>query len=137
MSHHCSSALVRCMDFRLGPAIRDYLNEKNLYGHIDIISMAGGAKDLEQSDESALEGQVDLSKRLHQIKTVILINHTDCGGYGGHEAFGSLEEERAQLIGDMKNARDKLTSKYQDLEVKLVLAIIDEDAGVKIEEIEG
>jgi hypothetical protein len=123
------------MDFRLGPAIRDYLNQKNLYGDIDIISMAGGAKDLAQSDESALEGQVDLSRHLHQIKTLILMNHTDCGGYGGHEAFGSLEEERAQLIGDMKNARDKMNTKYPSLEIKIALAHIHEDETIEIEEI--
>lgn len=136
MSHHCSSALVRCIDFRLGTVIRDYLNEKKLYGDVDIISVAGAGKDIAQSDESFPEGQIDLSKKLHHIKTVILMHHTDCGAYGGREAFVSKEEEHAQHVGDMKNARDKLVAKYPELKVHMVLIHLEEDETTYIEEIE-
>ena len=137
MAHTCSHALVRCMDFRLGPAIRDYLNSNDLYGQIDIISVAGAAKDIAQIEEGDVEGQVGLSKKLHEIGTVILMNHTDCGGYGGRAAFKSAEAEREVHLADMRTAKAKLLVKYPELNVKLILAVMsEEDGSVVMEEVE-
>lgn len=135
MSHVCSTALVRCMDFRLGSAIRDHLEAAGLYNDVDIISIAGAAKDIAQEDGSYAEGQVDLSHRLHETKTVVLMNHTDCGGYGGRAAFDSDEAERAQHEGDLRAAREKLIAKHEGLEVKMALAVIGEGGSVLIETI--
>lgn len=136
MSHTCSHALVRCIDFRLGPAIRDYLSEKNLYGNIDIISVAGAAKDIAQIDQSFPEGQVSLSNKLHDTNTVILMNHTDCGGYGGSSAFESKDLERTKHIEDMNTAKAKILATHPNLTVKLALAVIEDDGSVHIDEIE-
>jgi len=136
MSHVCSTALIRCMDFRLGPAIRDYMNANDLYGDCDIISVAGAAKDIAQATDSYVEGLVHLSKRLHDTKTVLLMNHTDCGAYGGRAAFGSDEEERAKHLADMRTAKAKILAKQPEMNVKLVLAKIVPDGSVSIEEIE-
>ena len=136
MSHTCSTALVRCIDFRLGSAMRDYLNEKNLYNDIDIIAVAGAAKDIAQTDNSFAQGQVDLSNQLHSTKTVILMNHTDCGGYGGRSAFSSDQEEYDKHVEDMRAAKEKILAKHEGLEVRLALAKIGENGNVTIEEIE-
>ncbi|MCH8049361.1 hypothetical protein IH979_01475 [Patescibacteria group bacterium] len=74
MPHICSTALIRCIDFRLGSAIRDYLEKNNLYDDVDIISFAGAAKNINDEEEGPVETQIDLSKRLHSINTVILMN---------------------------------------------------------------
>jgi carbonic anhydrase len=124
------------MDFRLGSAIRDYLNAHNLYNEVDIISVAGAAKDIAQGEGSFAQGQVDLSHKLHEIKTVILMNHTDCGGYGGRDAFDSDESERSKHEADLHAAREKLLRAHPELEVKLALAVIGADASVNVEEIE-
>ena len=123
------------MDFRLGSAIRDYLNENSLYNDVDIISMAGAAKGLNSEPAGALEGQIDLSKRLHTINTVILMNHTDCGGYGGRGAFDSTEAEREHHLAELENAASRLKEKYPELTIKKVLADIKEDGSVNIEEL--
>lgn len=123
------------MDFRLGPAIRDFLNEKNLYGDIDIISAAGAAKDIAQLDSGYIEGQLGLSKKLHSINTVILMNHTDCGGYGGRAAFDSKEAEREAHLSDMQAAKTKVLASYPDINVLIALANINDDGSVAIEEI--
>ncbi|MFH1631531.1 MAG: carbonic anhydrase [bacterium] len=135
MSHTCSTALVRCMDFRLGNAIKDYLESNNLYDDVDIISLAGAAKDLNDPEGGVLETQLSLSKRLHSINTVILMNHTDCGGYGGRAAFESAEAEHKHHVDELGKAKEKLLAKYPDLTVKTVLADIKEDGIVSIDEI--
>ncbi len=132
MSHTCSSVLVRCIDFRLGKEISNYLNTENLYGDIDIISIAGSTKSISQENNSYAESQVDLSKKLHNINKVILMNHTDCGGYGGKDAFDSKEDELNQHKQDLNIAKNKLQTRHPDIEITLMIADIQEGGGVQI-----
>jgi carbonic anhydrase len=136
MAHVCSTALVRCMDFRLGSAVRDYIEANNLYNDVDIISLAGASKDIAHTNNSVAQMQVDLSKKLHSIKTVILMNHTDCGGYGGRTAFDSEEAERERHLADMRQAKAKILANHEEIEVKITLAKIAGNGAVEIEEIE-
>jgi len=129
MSHTCKATLVHCMDFRLEPSIHAFLEAEGLTGQTDIISVAGAAKDIAQIDSGYVEGQVDLSHKLHQTTDIILINHTDCGGYGGREAFADREAEIAQHEGDLKIAKEKLLAKYPELNVRLIFMDINPDDG--------
>lgn len=135
MPHTCSNALVRCMDFRLGSAVRDYMKENDLYDDTDIIAVAGAAKDIAQEDGSYVEDQVNLSKKLHNIGTIILMNHTDCGGYGGRDTFASREAEHAKHISDLQQAKAKLKAQFPDVKIKLLLADILDDGSVDIQDV--
>lgn len=135
MAHTCSTALVRCIDFRLGSAIRDYMQKNNLYNETDIISYAGATKNINDDAGGPVETQIDLSKSLHSINTVILMNHTDCGGYGGRSAFESAEAEREHHLGELNKAKDRLAAKHPDLTIKLALADIKDDGSINIEDI--
>src|SRR3990167_8832344 len=118
MKHTCRALIIHCIDFRFGKAIKKYLEDKNLLGDIDIVSVAGAVKNAE-----FLIKQIDISKTLHDIKQVILMNHTDCGAYGGEQSFGSAEEEREKHLSDLKDAKIKILKKNPELEVKPVLAV--------------
>src|SRR3989339_1609874 len=139
MSHTCSSALIRCMDFRLTDAINKWLEEKGIMNDCDMISVAGIAKviadDPDSPEAKFILKQFELSKKLHNTKTLYLMHHTDCGAYGGHKAFANLEEEKAKYLADMEKAREVIKSVVPDLEVKFVLADIKDDGSVMIEEI--
>lgn len=135
MSHTCSSALVRCMDFRLGSTIKKYMEEKGLYDDCDIISLAGAGKDLAEDANGYLANQIDLSVKLHETKTIILMHHTDCGGYGGRSKFESLDEERSFHIAEMEKSEKILNEKYPELTVKKALVHLNEDGTMEIEEI--
>lgn len=136
MKKTCSTSLVRCMDFRLDSAIRDYMEKHGLYDDADIIAVAGAAKNLAQKENSTVEQQIQLSKKLHDVHTIILINHTDCGGYGGRAAFASAEEEKQTHITDLHTAKQKLLNMYPDITVITLLADIHDDETVEITEIE-
>ena len=81
MSHACKAALVRCMDFRLEPGLTDYLSYQHLLHDIDIISIAGAAKNIVAEPEGFMMAQIGLSVQLHHISEVHLMQHTDCGAY--------------------------------------------------------
>jgi len=121
------------MDFRLESAIDEYLLQENLTDNVDIISIAGAAKDLNDgSMGNAVEGQLALSKKLHDVQTIILMNHTDCGGYGGRAAFESIEAERDNHASELTKAAEKLAVEYPDVEIKKILADIKEDETIEI-----
>lgn len=96
MSHTCKALLLRCLDFRLNEAIQQWLQKNHLANNCDLVSLAGAVKNLK-----IVLGQIEISQRLHGISEVILMNHTDCGAYGGRAAFADSEEERARHQQDL------------------------------------
>ena len=107
MNHHsCEALVVTCMDFRLQDFINNWISKNIPPRSHDRIAFAGGVKNLE-----TILWQVEISKRLHDIKKVILINHEDCGAYG--EA--GTPQKHAE---DLKTAKAAILEKYPDLEVE-------------------
>ena len=79
--------------------------------------------------------QVGLAHDLHHVKTVVLMNHRDCGAYGGMKAFPSPEAEHDQHVTDLKKAGEMVKEKYPDVNVLLVLASVSEDGNVSFEDV--
>ncbi len=128
MSHYCKALIIHCMDFRFGEAIKNWLAENHLLNDCDIVSLAGAAKGLANprsaAEKEIILKQLEISSSLHKISQVILMHHTDCGAYGGRDAFESGEAEYNQHADDMKKAKELILNKFSDLEVKTVLAKI-------------
>ena len=140
MSHNCRTLLLRCIDFRLCPAIHIYLEGKKLLGACDIVSVAGAAKNIaspvRESDREFVLRQIEISKKLHDIKQVIIMNHTDCGAYGGHAAFASGKDEENRHVVDMKMAADLIRKNHSELIIKIELAKISDQNETSFEGIE-
>jgi len=132
--HTCTALILHCMDFRLGKPIKQYLQERGLLGDCDIVSIAGASKNIarptEPTDREFALRQIRTSVRLHEIKKVIVMNHTDCGAYGGRS---SPEDRESQHIADMKSA--KLAIQNICRTVNLAFARIDQNNKVGIVEI--
>lgn len=111
--------------------IRDYLDTEGLTGTCDLISLAGAAKNLAAPMAAehgrCAEDQLRLSKELHGVSEMILMNHLDCGAYGGRSAFASDDEERKTHIADLKRAGAILRETYPDVAVRLVIASLGKD----------
>ncbi len=113
MTHTCDAIVVMCIDFRFQEAFDHWLQENLGYGHYDRVGFAGGVKDWDK-----VLPQIDISKRLHKIKKVILVNHEDCGAYG---ESGS----KAQHVTDMKLARQRILERFPDMDVAMYYATLD------------
>lgn len=105
MNHACEAIIVTCMDFRFQKFINQWIEQNCPTGTFDRASWAGSIKNFD-----AVLGQIEISKRLHQTKKVILVNHEDCGAYG---AAGTPEKH----IEDLKNAKAKIQEQFPDLTV--------------------
>ncbi|MAG11884.1 MAG: hypothetical protein CMI52_03705 [Parcubacteria group bacterium] len=136
MGHTCSAIIVHCIDFRLGPAISDWLKSEKLMGDCDIVGIAGAAKNFNgEKDEDVLMTQIEISSKLHEIKKVILMNHTDCGAYGGRAAFENREVEDTTHSDALSHGADVLKEKLPHLEVQKMIAQIEPDGTIHIESI--
>ena len=130
MAHYCKYFITHCLDFRLGKAIKDYLERNGLLGDCDTVSIAGGVK-----NRDLILEQLEISVNLHNVQEAVLINHTDCGAYGGSKAFGSSEEEYKFHVEELKKAKEMILAKYPSLKVKMLLAKIQPSGEVEFEEI--
>lgn len=101
--HACEAAIVTCIDFRFQSFINKWIAENFTDRSYDRISVAGGVFDLDY-----VLKQVEISKRLHHIQKVVLINHEDCGAYG--EA-----DTPKKHVEDLKNAYKEIETKYPDI----------------------
>lgn len=104
-NHTCEAVIVTCIDFRFQEYINNWISENFQPKTYDRVAIAGGVFDF-----NCVLKQVEISKRLHRIKKVVLINHEDCGAYG---ETGTAEKH----ADDLKNAASKIKNQYPDLEV--------------------
>ena len=131
MPHTCKALLLQCMDFRLAPGIKKMMEEQGLMGDCDLVSLAGAAKNLLDPETQALAlKQVGLSRQLHGIKEVHLVNHTDCGAYGGRAAFAGDEAEHRKHADDLTAAAEAIRQEFPDLTVvKWLARLAEQDHG--------
>jgi len=131
------SVAVMCIDYRFWPCVLPLLQEK--YGLFDLIEIAGGAKNLvsplEQEDQVTLLENIDISMKLHNAKQLILLNHVDCGAYGGSKIFSSKEEEIKFHENELKETKNLAQKKFPGLAVKVFLVDKDDEEKVSLVEI--
>jgi carbonic anhydrase len=125
------------MDFRFGSELKNWLEQNDLMNNCDIVSLAGAAKNLvspaADADRELVLRQIEISKRLHHISEVILMNHTDCGAYGGRAAFPDRDAENAKHHDDLAAAKKLVLEKFPDLAVKTHIAQMEPDGAIHIE----
>lgn len=134
--HKCKSIVFKCMDFRLSKETIRFLEENNLIGDSDIVSIAGSSKSLaDGKDEikNLLIKQIKTSKDLHGSEEVILIHHSDCGAYKATCCFTSLEEEKNVQLEDMKKVEALIKESFPEMEVKKVWAEMKDKEGNEVE----
>lgn len=119
-NHHTDNLVISCIDFRFQHLVDDWIG-KNL-GTADLVSVAGSAKCIiDEESRGFLLKQIELSSNLHGIKTLIMIDHADCGAYGGSKAFNSTEDELRAHAENMRKAANVVHSQFPRLEIRLFM----------------
>ena len=97
-TYRADAAVIWCYDSRFEMAFRKLLKKTGIVC-FDAIRLAGGAKSLATPDGEAerqlVLDQLRKSMRLHRTDRVLLMVHSDCGAYGGLDAFGG--DTKAEL----------------------------------------
>jgi hypothetical protein len=124
------------MDGRLNEPVETFVRSYGLPASYDLISVPGGARDVSDTSSCLYRSIADVSIGLHQVKNVLLIQHTDCGAYGGRATCGGTEEaDHTFQLAELKKARESLKNAHPDLNVHMALAHIHDDGAVTFEKI--
>lgn len=119
MSHGTNNLVISCMDYRFRERTAAWITE-NVSGGADLVSVAGAAKAITDNvSREYIFSLIDIGIRLHGVKTVHILNHIDCGAYGGsgqHENEGAEKEFHRK---ECEQARELLLKKFPDLEVEI------------------
>ncbi len=129
--------VITCMDARLHRADLVSLGEFLRGKHVairarDQVSLPGGVRGLVAHDQGSMKDtllqSVKVAHDLHRVTKVFLINHSDCGAYGGTGAFADATEEYRKHAEDLRAARAVVRETLPNLDVVLFFATIEDRA---------
>jgi len=126
--HSCEAAVLCCIDFRFWRETVEFVEKSPPAGGLgiksfDFPSLPGAAKAVNESNDGDItELCTDVPCALHHAKKIIIVNHEDCGAYGGSSKFQNGEEEQDFHEGELRKAKAKLSAKYPDKEIILAYA---------------
>lgn len=108
--HSCNAVIVTCIDFRFQGFINRWIENNLEADNFDRVALAGGV-----FNWPVVSSQIELSKRLHNVKRIVLVNHEDCGAYGEE---GTIERHKS----DLEKVKNELLEKYPEIQVECYLA---------------
>lgn len=123
VTHTCKGVALHCIDFRFRRRLEEFLHERFSEEEYDLIVVAGGVKNIvaEESDSGFLVEQFDTSLRLHAPSVIVLLQHEDCGAYGGSAAFESFEAELDFQKEELQKAAALLQGRFPKVTVERYL----------------
>ncbi len=84
-THKAKALVLSCIDFRFLESEFSFLSLQHLDHQYDWMALAGASLALtgfpHTAEADAFWDQLDLSRQLHQIEKVIILDHQDCGAY--------------------------------------------------------
>ncbi|MCP9887237.1 hypothetical protein KBY96_04715 [Cyanobium sp. ATX 6A2] len=125
--------VLSCIDFRFVEQEHAFLARQQLSGAVDWVALAGASLALtgfpHRADARAFWDQLQLSRSLHHIPEVILVDHQDCGAYAAihPEPFFDLQAEQEFHARTLRRARDQILAREPQLSVQLYFARLDGD----------
>lgn len=120
--HSCEAVVLCCIDFRFWRETLEYAEKELGLECFDFPSLPGGAKAINEDNKLAL-GCISVPCDLHHVKKIVIVNHQDCGAYGGSSKFnGDDAAEQKFHEAELRKAKEKIAAKYGDKEIILVYA---------------
>lgn len=137
--HSCEAVVLTCIDFRFWNKTVQFVGQEMGIKSFDFPSLPGAAKAINESSGSDLAMNcINVPVELHHVKKIVIVNHQDCGAYGGSAKFkGDSEAEQKFHEEQLKLAKEKLSAKYPDQEIILVYAkLVDDKNNIEFVKIE-
>ncbi len=124
--HHWDVLALSCIDGRFIKRTIEYVSD-NTEGVFDFRTEVGSSKAIIDSpaDRDRLFEVISTSIRLHSIKEIWLIDHEDCGAYGGSKEHLDIQVEKKFHISKMKEATGIINEQFPGLVVKNFYADFD------------
>jgi carbonic anhydrase len=125
MKSNYKAMVLSCIDPRFQPIVYNYLKKKKLNGKYSAFTIAGAALGVTAAKfktwHKTFWDNIDTSIRLHKIKKLIVINHSDCAVakiINGKKIFSKLNEKKIHKES-FKKIKKKFKKKYPKLYIEL------------------
>jgi len=116
--HGVRDAVISCIDYRFRPIISKWIAE-HLGDQADLIAVAGAAKTLNDAAScDYIESLIKIARDLHGVTTIHLLNHMDCGAYGGSTQHASERAEQHFHAEQCTLAAEKLSHCFPGVTVR-------------------
>ncbi len=121
--HTCEAVVLHCIDFRFRNMLCEYLQKRFPEGY-DLVSVAGSVKRLaaDSLKNNFVLEQIRISNKLHEPQISVLIQHEDCGAYGGSKAFANFDEELNTQKSELEKAEQILKKEFPQIRIEKYLA---------------
>ncbi|MBX4188797.1 hypothetical protein KW792_01725 [Candidatus Saccharibacteria bacterium] len=109
--------VITCMDHRFQEPIVRFLKDEHEVdiNHADRLAIGGSSKGV---IDGTLMPSLKIAYEKHRAEKVWLFDHTDCGGFGGLEAFDRDEEKEIKAHNDsLAKATEAINKKLPELVV--------------------
>lgn len=124
--------LLSCMDYRLTDEIEHYMSGRGLRDKYDHIVLAGASlgavTDKFPAWNQTFWEHLDIAIKLHNIHTVIVLDHRDCGAYKvilGPEISRDVATETSAHATQLKKLQAMIGHKHPKLKVETLLMALD------------
>ena len=130
--HNSEVALLCCVDFRFREIALKWIEQEFGVEDPDLWTAPGCVK-IFVTDEYPevkafyLEKIRDVSKGMHGIKKIVMVNHEDCGAYGERKAFETIALEKKKHLEDLREAKHILAEAVPDVEIIIAYADLNEE----------
>lgn len=133
--HSCEAVVLACIDFRFWRETVKFVEEELGIKAYDFPKLPGAAKAINdcQGEADVPMECIGVPFNLHHASKIVIVNHTDCGAYGGSKQFeGDADAEQKFHEEQLKSAKEKILVQYPGKEVVLAYAKL-VDGGEAIE----
>ncbi len=123
--HGCNDLVVSCIDYRFRKTVADWIKTE-LNDQADLISVAGTSKAfLDETSHNYILGLIKIAVDLHGVKRVHLLDHIDCGAYGGSKQHDCIENEEAFHAKQCSFAYEEIKKEFPELDVQSYIVTFD------------
>lgn len=133
-----SHVVIRCTDYRFVLPTMLWLKNLGIGESFEDVAAAGSTKNIvdpyDAADVEFMLRQIAISRKLHDIKSVVLVNHLGCDAYG-NGTFASVAEEHDRHVRDLTTAKITIEHRFEGFDVTAILARMDENGQVDFEKI--
>lgn len=116
-SHGVKDLVISCIDYRFRPRVAQWIHEE-FNDQADLVAVAGASKSiLDGPSREYILGQIDIGIRLHGVERIHIVDHIDCGAYGGSKLHDHEDAEITFHAGQCAGAADAIREKFPQLTV--------------------
>ncbi len=123
--------VLTCIDFRFITIEQNFLNQQ-IGGQYDLLTLAGASLALtgfpHEAEAITFWDQLELSRQLHHIKKIIILDHQDCGAYATKiDKNLSQDPQREYQVHQqyLQQAKQEIKQRYPQLLVELYFVTLD------------